>query len=638
MGILEKRVGDEHPRVRLEAVLSLGRVGTAAAAEKVLSVLDKPMDPFLDYAVWLAINELTRPWLESVKDGSWAIAGREKQLEFALKAIEPTYASEVLSGLIAKGTVALDGSGSWFELIAAAGSTAEVSALYERLLKGDLTEDVTLRGLKALTEAARLRSVKPSARLNNVAAWVQSPSPRLRQAASQLAGAWKVGDVVPRLQQIAGSATATSEERSAAFAALRDIGGPSALAALKSLASAQTSLPIRRDAAVALAALDFPAATADVLAVLKATADEAQAQTLWRSLLGIKGVGAALPSVLEGVDLPVEVARAGLRPAREGDQYQALATTLAKRAGLAASAEPLTTAHFQTLAAQALAKGDARRGEQLYRRPELACVACHAIGGAGGKIGPDLTSIGASAPGDYLVEALLAPAAKVKEGYHSVMIGTQDGQDYSGMVARETATEVLLRTADNQEISIPVAKISRRTNVGSLMPAGLIDSLLPEERLDLYAFLAQLGKPGEFDAGKGGVARAWRLYLITAKNEHVGMERVAAGDFGLADWIPVFSLVSGQLSQDIIDHTVPSRSNNRGFYAATQFEATREGKVTLALSGDVVGGWLNGKRIDPKKEFSVTAKAGTNTLVLEIDPVRLPSLSLRSGDVTFLTQ
>ena len=49
-------------------------------------------------------------------------------------------------------------------------------------------------------------------------------------------------------------------------------------------------------------------------------------------------------------------------------------------------------------------------------------------GGAGGKIGPDLTSIGASAPPDYLVESLLYPNAKIKEGYHSVLIATKDGK------------------------------------------------------------------------------------------------------------------------------------------------------------------------------------------------------------------
>ena len=56
-----------------------------------------------------------------------------------------------------------------------------------------------------------------------------------------------------------------------------------------------------------------------------------------------------------------------------------------------------------------MARGDAARGEQVYRRKEATCLACHAIAGAGGQVGPDMTSIGASAQVDYLVESMLIP-------------------------------------------------------------------------------------------------------------------------------------------------------------------------------------------------------------------------------------
>jgi len=633
--ILEMRVNDEHPRVRLEAVLALGQVGSARAAELALSALDKPMDPFLDYAIWQAINDLAQPWLASVKSGAWRIAGREPQLEFALKAVEPAFASDVLGGLIAKGTVLLDGTGPWFELIAAAGGPAETQALYDRVLKGDLPEAASVRAVTALADAARLRAVTPATRRDDVATLLASGSQTRRIAAAQLSGAWKANAAVPRLRQMAGDAAAAPGVRSAAFAALRDIGGADVIAALKALSGAKTEASVRRDAAVTLAGLNFEAAAPDVLDVLKTTRDESQSQALWRALLSIKGVGTALADLPATAELPAEVARAGLRPAREGDRYQALAAVLAKSAGLTAASGPLTSAQFRTIAADALAKGDAMRGERLYRKAELACMACHAIGGAGGKIGPDLTSIGASAPADYLVESMLAPGAKIKEGYHSVQIVTLDGQEYSGMVARETGTEVTLRTAANQDISIPTKNISRRTNIGSLMPVGLIDTLLPEERLDLYQFLASLGKPGDYDAGKGGVARAWKLYLITAKNEQMGMERVASGDFSLTDWAPIVSLVNGTLPVAAIEAAFPTRTNSRGLFAGISFESTQGGKVDFALTGEAMGAWLNGKRVDPKSTFSVTARPGTNTLVIEIDPAHLPALRLSSNDVTF---
>jgi len=67
-------------------------------------------------------------------------------------------------------------------------------------------------------------------------------------------------------------------------------------------------------------------------------------------------------------------------------------------------------------------KGDAARGEAVFRRKELSCFQCHAIGGAGGQVGPDFMSLGASAPVDYLVESILVPDAKQKEGFVSMQV------------------------------------------------------------------------------------------------------------------------------------------------------------------------------------------------------------------------
>ena len=331
------------------------------------------------------------------------------------------------------------------------------------------------------------------------------------------------------------------------------------------------------------------------------------------------------------------MAKAGLRPAREGGQNQPLVQALIKSAGLTLSEAQLTPEELQTLARQALAVGDAARGERIYRRPELACMVCHAIGGAGGKVGPDMTSIGASAPTDYLVESLLYPSAKIKEGYHSVIITTKDQQELSGMITRETATEIMLRNAANQEVQVAVKNIAKRTSAGSLMPAGLIDGLLPEERLDLVKFLSQLGRPGEFDAAKGGVARAWNLYTVSSKNQHLGVERVVRGDDTLAGWEPMLTLVSGVLPGELIASTYQAIATTRGLYAATRFEAARSGKVNLTVVGGLKDAWLNGVPVKAGAQMTVEARAGTNRLVLQLDEAQVRTgLTVRSGEVSFV--
>jgi hypothetical protein len=73
-------VSDNHPRVRLEAVRALARFPSSRAAELALTVVDHPMDLFLDHALRLTLDELAEPWLAAVNSGGWQPAGREKQL------------------------------------------------------------------------------------------------------------------------------------------------------------------------------------------------------------------------------------------------------------------------------------------------------------------------------------------------------------------------------------------------------------------------------------------------------------------------------------------------------------------------------------------------------------------------------
>src|SRR5262249_60282181 len=115
--------------------------------------------------------------------------------------------------------------------------------------------------------------------------------------------------------------------------------------------------------------------------------------------------------------------------------------------------------------------------ERATRRKDMVCLKCHAIGGSGGQVGPDLSSVGASAQVDYLIESILEPNAKVKENYHSILVTTKQGKQLTGVKVAETKTELILRTAEDKEIAIPVKDIDEKTVGGSLMPAGLTDTL-----------------------------------------------------------------------------------------------------------------------------------------------------------------
>jgi hypothetical protein len=112
---------------------------------------------------------------------------------------------------------------------------------------------------------------------------------------------------------------------------------------------------------------------------------------------------------------------------------------------------------------------------------------------------------------DYLVESILVPDAKQKEGFVSMQVLTKSGDILSGVRVRQSDKELVLRDAVRDEIIIPADKIDLKKEIGSIMPAGLADLLTDGEFLDLVRFLSELGKPGPYAVTAAPVVRRWRV-------------------------------------------------------------------------------------------------------------------------------
>jgi putative heme-binding domain-containing protein len=153
--------------------------------------------------------------------------------------------------------------------------------------------------------------------------------------------------------------------------------------------------------------------------------------------------------------------------------------------------------------------GDPAKGEALFRRKETSCLKCHAIAGAGGQVGPDLSTIGSVAQIDYLIDSILDPNKAVKENYHSMVVVTRDGRSLTGIKVRQGPDDLVLRDG-RPEVSIR-RDDQEQTMAGSVMPSGLADSLTSAELRDLVRFLSELGKAGPYAVTRGPVARRWRL-------------------------------------------------------------------------------------------------------------------------------
>ena len=314
LDLLAQRIADEHPRVRLEAMRALAVIPTARSAELVLSGLEQPMDSFLEYGAWLSINDLAKPWLAAVKSGAWKPDGREKQLEFALKALEPSLASVVLAQALQGRELARDGSGPWIELIGTAGDPASLRRLFEQVLSGGFDEAAAARALEALNLAAHERDTRPSGSLDGIGRLSADGNTQIRERAMRLIGSWRLKKFVPALLGAAGDQANVASLRQAAFEALRELGGTETIAGLQRLAGKESPEPIRRQAVLTLAALDLDKAIAPAVEVLLGITSESEAADFWRSLLSIKGASTLLARALPKTGLPAAMAKAG--PAR----------------------------------------------------------------------------------------------------------------------------------------------------------------------------------------------------------------------------------------------------------------------------------------------------------------------------------
>jgi putative heme-binding domain-containing protein len=137
-----------------------------------------------------------------------------------------------------------------------------------------------------------------------------------------------------------------------------------------------------------------------------------------------------------------------------------------------------------------MAKADASNGRAIFTR---TCAACHTLFGAGGNIGPDLTGANRTDIG-YLLENIVDPSAIIGKDYQLTIVTAKDGRVLSGIIDKESADAVILKTL-TEKVVIGKAEIAKLDTLNvSMMPEGLLQTMKDTEVLDLIAYL---GSPGQ---------------------------------------------------------------------------------------------------------------------------------------------
>lgn len=630
-GMILKMVNDPDPQTRLEAVRALGLFPAKDSVEAALSVLDKPMDRFLEYGLWLCLQETQDAWVDAFSRGEMSFGGKSDRLVYALQSVGSADMAKKLGDLVVEGKIpagSLDGA---LAHLARVGSPRELGIV---ALKACDTSDANAGNnlLGILLDTSKSRQVRAGAEPGKLESIVARAGDVRNANAARLLGVWKVESARKELEKVALASGADAQLRLACLDAIGSLGGNGSVSFLEKVVRSgeEKSIPVRTQALVAFAAMNPQAASAEVASFLARDQEPTTFARVFDAFLGRKDGVAPLARALGSATIPADVAKVGVRQAKaSGQDVTALVSVLEKAGKLGTIQREFSKEQMQKLVAEVASRGDAAQGEQVYRRKELSCLKCHGIHGAGGLVGPDMTSIGASAQVDYLIESLYNPNKAIKENYHSLVVTTDDGKVFNGIKVRQDANDLVIRDAEDRLITIPLKKVEEQKNGKSLMPEGLIDSLTRQEAVNLVRFLSELGKVGPYGPGKPGIVRKFDIlvpngeaYTVLARK---GQDAMANPAENLA-WTIGHPMVNGELPLNEWPRLEQKKSLEKTTSIMTfirfEIETGSAGKVNVPVSGvQYLSAYVDGKPMAATSQGlnALPLQPGRHRIVLKID-------------------
>ncbi|MCG8650953.1 MAG: L-sorbosone dehydrogenase, partial [Pirellulales bacterium] len=282
----------------------------------------------------------------------------------------------------------------------------------------------------------------------------------------------------------------------------------------------------------------------------------------------------------------------------------------------------LTPELSRKILARVKKEGSAAAGEAIYRRTQLQCVNCHAIGTAGGLVGPNLISVGGSSQPDYILESLLDPSAKLKEGYTTLTVLTEDAEVINGIVIGKTDELIRMRLADGKQREVALDQIAQQKPGKSLMPQGALDGLTEKELVDLVTFMSELGRTAKYTVSTEPMVRSFQT-LIYSNEANRRLNRTstdaAASDDPVMKWRLVTARVDGTLPLAELDQFKQHRQTPPTSFVRFVIELPETGAAGVVLPADGIEAWIDGKPTPVWNLKNQPLKKGKHTVVIAID-------------------
>jgi len=515
-------------------------------------------------------------------------------------------------------------------LICQRGGDEELAYVYARAVepKG-FTPELRRQVLEGLAIAAQTRKKQPTIdNLDGLAKLLVDGDQSTRLAALRLAGAWKAALLAPQVETVVLAIDTSDELRQAGLDTLVAMRADAARGSVDKLL-ASDDRHWQALGLAALAGLDLDQAAQRSATMLEKSPAAADVGLVLAAFLKRQSGTDKLAAALKSSSIPADAAKVTLRHLYlAGRSDAALVDVLGKAAGIGAESPPPTPEQLQKLVAEVTAQGNPARGEAIFRRSDLGCVKCHAVSGAGGDVGPDLSAVGSTSPIDYVITSILHPDLSIKENFLTRSFVTSDGKIYQGIVVDRDDKRVIVKDASGQKSTIATADIDEEVEGRSLMPKGLAGFLTHAEFLDVVRFVAQLGKPGEYAVRSQPTIQRWR-YLKATPLEVSGDNPDSSTVANLllttddSQWMPAYAKVAGALP---LDELAIGGQEETGANEANHKDPAK--KVVL-LRGDVnvtAPGLVEIKLDSPRgvrvwvddKELEVTETAARGPLVAEV--------------------
>jgi putative heme-binding domain-containing protein len=605
--LLNKAVSDPHPQVRLEAVIGLRNVKTAEAVRNALSVLDNTMDEFLDFALWQTVREMEPLWAAKLKTNP-DFLGDSKKTVFALKSTGSPEAVSQLVQLYQKDQVPEVYQKDVLASIAKFGKSPDLTILFDKAIRGNAGKNKNVsEQLSALQEAAQ-RGGKPEGDLNRITGFIESDDESVAVASIRLIGLWQLSELNGTLVNLVEKGE--KNNRKAALGALAAMKNDRARTSIIQLTGGKNPIDLKLAATSQLVSVDAGEAARIGTDLVRSLPAETDVSELFQAFLATKQGTGALAEELAAKKIPEARAIAGRQLVqravpynrRNSEEVKQLIKALEASGGLLPAEkmpQELNEKDISSLAKTVAETADPIKGELIFRKSGLACLTCHAIGGAGGRIGPDLSSLGTSSPAETIIKSILYPNASIKEGYELQRIVKKDKSEMLGYIISNGTAEIVMRDVTGSEVSVPKSQINTVEKVpGSLMPQGLTAGLGKDEFRDLVGFLSKMGESGKFRVPTARFVRRWN----TVSADKNLIKRISTEGPG---WVvkdnakiinePVYSKVAGDLPLEELP-VVEAGVNKKYTFLKFEIEVVSKGNVNLSFNSTIgVMAWVGAK-------------------------------------------